>query len=81
MDNCFRRFAEVEISENWSIPNKSWNEIGSTDMLASGEGFTPQESAKGNDRLRRESGANLGAGGASLQDLREHESAERQELF
>ena len=32
MDNCFRRFAEVEVSENWSIPNKSWNEIGSTDM-------------------------------------------------
>ena len=31
MDNCFRRFAEVEVSESWSHGNQTWTAIGNID--------------------------------------------------
>lgn len=43
MDNCFRRFAEVEVREAWSRGNQTWTAIGNIDtkklkeMIAFGE--------------------------------------------
>ena len=31
MDNCFRRFAEVEVSESWSHGHQTWTAIGNID--------------------------------------------------
>ena len=31
MDNCFRRFAEVKVAEQWSHGNQTWTAIGNID--------------------------------------------------
>lgn len=31
MDNCFRRIAEVEVTESWSHMGQAWTAIGNTD--------------------------------------------------
>ena len=31
MYNCFRRFAEVQVTESWSHSNQAWTAIGNID--------------------------------------------------
>ena len=34
MDNCFRRFAEVKVKEQWSHGSQTWTAIGNIDTYA-----------------------------------------------
>lgn len=36
MDNCFRRFAEVKVKEQWSHGNQTWTAIGNIDTYVIG---------------------------------------------
>lgn len=46
MDNCFRRFAEVEVSESWSHGNQTWTAIGNIDTKKLKEMITFGENAE-----------------------------------
>ena len=46
MDNCFRRFAEVEVSEAWSHSNQVWTAIGNIDTWSNRGGVRGRKKLK-----------------------------------